>query len=105
MKLMLTLCSYWLTPVGDELLLANPIWAQVKKRIVVVMARQHPGESPSSFVVQGLISDRSFSVVVHRNCLTITECLNKISLYFRIEILHIFYYYSLHLPFVELSGP
>ncbi|XP_023345018.1 cytosolic carboxypeptidase 6 [Eurytemora carolleeae] len=27
----------------------------VKKRIVMVLGRQHPGESPSSFVVQGLI--------------------------------------------------
>ena len=28
---------------------------QVKKRVVMVMARQHPGESPASYVVQGLI--------------------------------------------------
>ena len=25
----------------------------VKKRVVMIMARQHPGESPGSFVVQG----------------------------------------------------
>ena len=25
---------------------------QVKKRVVMVMARQHPGESPASYVVQ-----------------------------------------------------
>jgi hypothetical protein len=25
----------------------------VKKRVVMVMARQHPGESPASYVVQG----------------------------------------------------
>ena len=30
-------------------------WTQVKKRVVMVMARQHPGESPASYVVQGLI--------------------------------------------------
>ena len=26
---------------------------EVKKRVVMIMARQHPGESPGSFVVQG----------------------------------------------------
>ena len=25
----------------------------IKKRVVMVMARQHPGESPASYVVQG----------------------------------------------------
>ena len=25
----------------------------VKKRVVMVMARQHPGDSPASYVVQG----------------------------------------------------
>ena len=25
----------------------------VKKRVVMIMARQHPGDSPGSFVVQG----------------------------------------------------
>ena len=26
---------------------------KLKKRVVMIMARQHPGESPGSFVVQG----------------------------------------------------
>ena len=28
---------------------------KLKKRVVMIMARQHPGESPGSFVVQGKV--------------------------------------------------
>ena len=42
----------------------------VKKRVVVVMARQHPGESPSSLMVQGLID---FLVSKHRIAIQLRE--------------------------------
>ena len=42
----------------------------VRKRVVVVMARQQPGESPSSLMVQGLID---FLVSKHRIALQLRE--------------------------------
>ena len=42
----------------------------VRKRTVVVMARQQPGESPSSLIVQGLID---FLVSKHRVAVQLRE--------------------------------
>ena len=42
----------------------------VKKRTVVVMARQQPGESPSSLIVQGLVD---FLVSKHRVAVQLRE--------------------------------
>ena len=40
---------------------------EVKKRTILVMARQQPGESPASYVVQGRLSALSSDTVGHRN--------------------------------------
>ena len=60
----------------DLLTITEPVRADyegdrnVKKRVVVVMARQHPGESPSSLMVQGLID---FLVSKHRIAIQLRE--------------------------------
>ena len=59
----------------DLLTITEPVRAdyegdRVKKRVVVVMARQHPGESPSSLMVQGLID---FLVSKHRIAIQLRE--------------------------------
>ena len=37
---------------------------KLKKRVVMIMARQHPGESPGSFVVQG----KEYGKFCHQIC-------------------------------------
>ena len=57
-----------LKPDYDEELFKDK--KSVRKRVVVVMARQQPGESPSSLMVQGLID---FLVSKHRIALQLRE--------------------------------